>query len=204
VRVLVTGGSGFLGANVVRKLLERGDSVRALVRGTSPGLALDGLAIERVVCGLDDRRGLGEACRGMDAVLHVAGLYDPGPGGEDAMYAVHVTGTKNLLEAAGEARVPRAVVCSSSITVGFGPRDRPGDEETALNPNVYGARGPLRTYYETKLASEALARKASEDGLPTSIVNPDYVLGAWDLKPTSGASIVWIAKAPIPVHPRGG
>ncbi len=204
MRLLVTGGSGFLGANVVRRALARGDEVRVVVRGSSSALTLDGLPVERVVCGLDDPAGLAAACHGVDAVAHVAGLYDPGPGGEAAMAAVHVEGTRNVLAAARAAGVSRAVVCSSSITVGFGPIDQPGDEDTRLDPTIYGYAGPLRAYYETKRAAEALACEAAAAGLGVSIVCPDYVIGPWDLKPTSGRSILQIARAPIPFYPRGG
>ena len=202
MRVLVTGGSGFLGANVVRHLLAAGDDVRCTLRRTSSAVTLDGLPITRVEAALTDRDALARAIDGCDVVMHVAGLYDPGPGGEDRMREIHVDATAAILDAAARVGVRRVVVCSSSITVGFGPRDAPGDEETPLDADrVYGTAGPLRTYHDTKRTSEAMAAR---DDVDVVIVNPDYVIGAWDVKPTSGALILASMKQWIPVYPRGG
>lgn len=197
----VTGGSGFIGANLVRVLLARGWRVRCAVRATSPTLALDGLPIERVVVDLTDPAAVAAALAGTDAVFHVAGVYDTGPDGIAAMRRVHVDATRAILDGMARAGVRRGVLCSSSITVGYGPRDAPGDEDTALDPDVYGRAGPLRAYHDTKAEAERLARDADVEMV---IVNPDYTIGAWDLKPTSGAMIVHLAKRPIPVWPRGG
>jgi dihydroflavonol-4-reductase len=87
------------------------------------------------------------------------------------------------------------------VTVGFGPLHAPGDESTPLDPGpIYGHSGALRTYHDSKLASEAMTVAAG--GV---VVNPDYVLGAWDVKPTSGQLLLTIGKSRwVPLHPRGG
>jgi dihydroflavonol-4-reductase len=202
MKVLVTGGTGFVGANVVRRLLAHGHAVRCVLRSTSKDLTLQGLDIERVTAELTDPEQLRRAMDGCEVVQHVAGVYDPGPGGEDAMRRIHVDATRAMLEAARAAGVRRVVVCSSSITVGWGPITAPGDEETPLDPDVYGRTGPLRAYHDTKAESERLAREAR--GVEAVVVNPDYVIGPWDVKPTSGALIVMMANRWIPVFPRGG
>jgi dihydroflavonol-4-reductase len=206
MRVLVTGATGFIGANLVRHLLARGDEVRALVR--KPNAAIEGLPLTLVSAPLDDSRAsieaLARAVEGCDGVYHVAGLFDPSPGGEARMWEVHLTATRALLSACDQAGVPRLLVCSSSITVGWGPRSAPGDEDSPLDPAVYGKTGALRVYHDSKLQSEQLA--ATWPG-PTKavIVNPDYIIGPWDIKPTSGQLIVSMARQPwVPVHPRGG
>lgn len=202
VRVLVTGGSGFLGANVVRHLLDVGDEVRCTLRRTSKATTLEGLPITRVEAELTDREALARAIDGCDVVMHVAGLYDPGPGGEDRMREIHVDASAAILDAAAMVGVRRVVLCSSSITVGFGPKDRPGDEDSPLDPDAtYGVEGPLRTYHDTKRAEEAMAAR---DDVDVVIVNPDYVIGAWDVKPTSGALILASMRRWIPVYARGG
>jgi dihydroflavonol-4-reductase len=206
MRVLVTGATGFIGANVVRAHLKRGDTVRCLVRKTSPSLALDGLGVEKIEGSLSDAGGLVRALQGCDGVQHIAGLFDPSPGGAARMREVHVDGTRRLLEAAAQAGVRRVVLCSSSITVGWGPLDRPGDEDTPIPDadRVFPPGSGLRAYLDTKRESEALAVVAAEQGVEVPIVNPDYVIGPWDLKPTSGALIVAIARRPIPFYPAGG
>lgn len=205
-KVLITGGTGFVGANVVRHLLARGDEVVCAVRASSPGLCLDGLDVQRTELDLFDSKSLTVQLKGFDGIYHCAGTFDPGPGGEKKMHAIHVDATRALCDASLKAGVRRLVLCSSSVTVGFGPRSRPGNEDTPIADldGVYGSAGPLRAYHDTKLASEELARSYVDKGLETVIVNPDYVIGSWDIKPTSGAMILQMKKRGIPFHPVGG
>ncbi len=198
MKVLVTGATGFVGANVVRHLLARGDEVVCVVR--KPNLCVEGLPVTLAKVALDDEDGLARTMEGCDGILHVAGTFDPGPGGIALMQALHVDATRALLRAQARAEVPRFVLCSSSITVGFGPLGAPGDEDTPLDADtIYGRTGALRAYHDTKLQSE---RDVAEAG--GVIVNPDFVLGAWDVKPTSGQLLLSIGKGWVPVHPRGG
>ncbi len=194
---VITGATGFVGANLARVLISRGDRVRCIVR--KPNLCIEGLPVEVVRVDLGDAAGLEAAARGSDGVMHVAGTFDPGPGGEARMREVHVDAARALLGAARRADVP-FLYCSSSITTGYGPRDRPGDEDTPVDADrVYGRAGPLRTYYETKRDGEGLT--AAGGGY---IVNPDFVLGPWDVKPTSGQLLLSMARHPVPFYPRGG
>ena len=206
MRVFVTGATGFVGANVVRELLDRGYQVRCLIRDTSPRLSIEGLDVETVVAPLDDLEALKQAMDGCGAVQHIAGTYDTSPGGPDRMRFVHVDATKNLLDAAVAVGAERFVLCSSSVTVGWGSMQAPGDEQTPM-PNVdevYGVSSPLRAYYDSKSEAEELARSYAEGGLGVVTVNPDYVLGEWDVKPTSGTLILAIARRWIPFYPAGG
>ena len=197
MRYLVTGATGFLGANLVRVLLAEGHTVVAVVR--KPNRLIEGLPLTLATSALDDLPGLTAAAAGCHGIFHVAGTFDPGPGGEALMRQLHVDATQTLLEVARRVGC-RLVVCSSSITVGFGSESDPGDEDTPLDADrVYGRTGPLRTYYDTKLRSEQLTADAG--GV---VVCPDYVLGAWDVKPTSGQLLLSIARGWVPLYPRGG
>ncbi|MEL6346974.1 MAG: NAD-dependent epimerase/dehydratase family protein [Myxococcota bacterium] len=205
MKVLVTGATGFIGANLVRRLLERGDRVRCLIR--TPNVALEGLDVEIVRAPLgdtpEDVEGLARAADGCEGIYHIAGVFDPSPGGIERMKAVHVYGTRGLLRAAEKAGSRRILICSSSITVGFGDEAAMADEDTHINPDViYGRGGPLRAYYNTKLQEEQLA--IGWRNLEAVVVNPDYILGPWDVKPTSGQLIVTMARQFVPFYPRGG
>ncbi len=207
MRVLVTGGTGFVGAHVVRAHLAAGWKVRCAVRASSPGLALEGLDVERVELDLRDARALEGALADVDAVQHVAGIFDPTPGGAERMRRVHVDATRTLCRAAlAQPAPPRLVLCSSSITVGWGSLHHPADEDSPVpDPDtVYGRNNALRAYYDSKLEAEALVRRQVDEGLHAVIVNPDYVIGPWDRKPTSGAIILAMARRWIPAYPRGG
>ncbi|HND33551.1 MAG TPA: NAD-dependent epimerase/dehydratase family protein [Myxococcota bacterium] len=198
MRYLLTGGTGFVGANVVRHLLARGDQVRCVLR--KPNICLEGLPIETVSAPLTDREALGRAADGCDGIFHIAGTFDPAPGGEARMRELHVDATAALLAAQKSVGVPRFVLCSSSVTVGFGPLDHPGDEDSPIDVDrIYGKKGPLRSYHDSKLEGERLTAEAG--GVT---VNPDYVLGAWDIKPTSGQLLLTLARHPVPFYPRGG
>ena len=100
MKVVVTGGTGFIGANVVRLLLARGDEVTCLVRSSSPGLCLEGLPVTLNNTKLTDAEGLRRVLHGADEVYHLAGVFDPSPQGADLMAEVHVKATAALGEAA--------------------------------------------------------------------------------------------------------
>ncbi len=205
-RVLVTGGTGFIGANVVRLLVERGDRVVCTVRASSPGLGLAGLPVERVRLDLGDTEAVRQALKGVEEVYHLAGVFDAGPGGPDLMRRVHVDAARTLCDAGLAVGIKRFLYCSSSVTIGFGSRSAPGHEDTPLpdRDGFFGRDTALRHYFDTKLEGESLTAAYVARGLETVIVNPDYVIGPWDIKPTSGALIVAMAKRWIPFHPAGG
>ncbi len=206
MRVCVTGATGFIGANLVRALLARGDEVRCIVR--KPNRCVADLDLELVQAPLvpqdaAEREALTRALDGCEGIYHLAGIFDPSAGGEERMRAVHVDATRSLVELGARVGIQRMVLCSSSITVGFGPKDSPGDEDTSFDPAaVYGRTGPLRAYHDTKLAAETfVAEQQQMDGVT---VNPDYIIGPWDVKPTSGQLIVSMARRWMPVYFEGG
>ena len=119
------------------------------------------------------------------------------------MHEVHVQATENICDAAKQAGVPRVVLCSSSITVGFGTLESPGDEDTPYDVDrMYGKVGALRAYHDTKLQSEKIVLAQKE--IEGVVVNPDFILGPWDVKPTSGQLIVTMAQRWVPFYPSGG
>ena len=101
MKTLVTGGTGFVGANVVRALLKRGVEVRALVRPRSDTRNLDSLEVELVAGDLRDRGSIEAALDGCDIVYHVAAMYALWARNPQEIYDSNVTGTINILEAAG-------------------------------------------------------------------------------------------------------
>ena len=132
---------------------------------------------------------LSKVMDGCDTVYHLAGMFDPSDGGVLRMTNLHVFGTRALLRAAEKVQVRRFVHCSSSITIGFGDLDHLGNEKTVLDPtSVYGPSGALRGYYNSKnnLKNLVLGWK----GVSGVVVNPDYIIGPYDIKPTSGQLIL--------------
>jgi dihydroflavonol-4-reductase len=178
----VTGAAGFVGANVVRELLDHGWDVRALLR-TPEAPALEGLAVERVAGDLF-APGLAAAMRGCDAVFHVAALYSLWRRDRDAVMRTNVEGTRNVLRAAREAGVPRVVHTSSVAAIGV----KPGAHADETYQSPYAKL--VGTYKKSKFLGEQAARAAALAGQDVVIVNPSTPIGPWDVKPTPTGEIV--------------
>ena len=178
---LVTGASGFLGWHVARLLVERGDRVRALCRPTSQ---IRDLAVERVTGDLRDPASLARAVENCDLVFHVAADYRLWSKHPEELYASNVEGTRNLLDAAGRARVPRIVYTSTVGCIGM-PKDRPGDEDTQVSIAHMAGH-----YKRSKWLAEQVALERARAGLQVIIVNPTAPIGDHDWKPTPTGKII--------------
>ena len=178
---LVTGASGFLGWHVARVLVERGISVRALVR---QGSRVTGLAAETVVGDLRDRASLDRAVEGCGLVFHVAADYRLWARHPRELYQSNVDGTRNLFEAARAAGVERVVYTSTVGCIGI-PPDGIGDESTPVTlADMAG------DYKRSKFQAEQVALEFARGGFPVVIVNPTAPVGDHDVKPTPTGKIV--------------
>ena len=178
---LVTGASGFLGWHVARVLLERGHSVRALVRA---GSRVDQLDVEPVTGDLRDPASLARAVAGCGLVFHVAADYRLWAKDPAELYRSNVDGTRHLLEAARDAGVERIVYTSTVGCIGF-PDSGVGTEETPVS--LHDMAGD---YKRSKFLAEQAAVEFARSGLPVVIVNPTAPIGDHDVKPTPTGKIV--------------
>jgi dihydroflavonol-4-reductase len=177
MKVFVTGGTGFIGGHVVRKLRDRQDEVVALVRDPEKGRELRDIGCDLVVGSLADEEAIRDGMRGCDAVIHGAAVYEVGiPKSEHAaMYEANVLGTERVLRAALEGKVPKVVYIS---TVGaFGNTHGAVVDETYIHPG-----DSYTSYYEeTKVKAHQIAQRLIDDeGLPGVIVQPGGVYGPGD------------------------
>ena len=192
---LVTGATGFVGSAVVRALLDAGEVPRVLVRPESDRRNLDGLGVDLAEGDLRDAASLARACRGCQALFHVAAdyrLWVPRP---EEIYAANVDGTRALMQAAGAAGVARIVYTSSVATLGFNRDGSPADEAAPA------ALADMIGHYKRSkfLAEEVVRGMVTEAGLPAVIVNPSTPIGPRDIKPTpTGRMIVEAARGRIP------
>jgi nucleoside-diphosphate-sugar epimerase len=176
MRAFVTGGTGFIGGRVVRKLRERGDEVVALVRSPARASDLAELGCELVEGDLGRADAIRRGVQGCDAVFHVAAVYKVGiPSSErEAMRDANVGGTERVLDAAIEANVARIVYVS---TVGiFGNTHGKVVDETYDRDG----EGFLSCYEETKYRSHEVALDRISKGAPIVIVQPGGVYGPGD------------------------
>ena len=119
MKTLITGASGFVGSAVLRYLIAAGHSVRALIRPGSDRRNLPGLSVEIVTGDLMDRASLARALTGCSALFHVAAAYHLWVPRPETIYETNVTGTRNMMLAAGDAGVTRIVYTSSVATLGL-------------------------------------------------------------------------------------
>lgn len=120
--ILVTGGSGHLGANLVRRLLADGHEIRVLIRPTKRhGRALAGLSVQRAVGDLRDPDAVDAAVKGCERVYHCAARISTTARNHREIHAVNVLGTRNVLQAAGRHGVRRVVATGSFSATGTTP-----------------------------------------------------------------------------------
>ena len=177
MRVFVTGGTGFIGGEVVRQLRERGDDVACLARDPEKATKLSALGCEIVSGDLGDTEALRKGMEGCDAAIHAAAMYEVGIPAKQhpAMYQANVTGTENVMKAALDAKVARIVHVSTCGT--FGNTHGKVVDETYRNP----AKEFTSYYEETKLESQrTVERMAADEGLPAIVVQPGGVYGPGD------------------------
>jgi dihydroflavonol-4-reductase len=187
VRVLVTGATGFLGTHLVRLLEARGDEVRPFSRSTGGDVL--------------DTASLRTAAAGCEGAFHCAGRVSRKPEDAEALYRLHVEGTKNVLDACAGTGVHRVVIASTSGTVAVS--DSPDHLATEDDETPIGivSRWP---YYRAKLFAERAALGRSSPELEVLSVNPSLLLGPGDVNGSSTDDVRLFLEGAIPAVPAGG
>lgn len=176
MKIFTTGATGFIGEHVARKLRDRGDEVRVLVRSLEKGRDLAGMGCELVVGKLADADAIAAGMEGCDAVVHGAAIYEVGipVDRRPAMHEANVLGTQNVLGAALEAGIDKVVYVSS--VVAFGNTGGRVVDESYEHP----ATSFTSYYEETKYRAHRIAEQMIERGLPCVVVLPGGVYGPGD------------------------
>lgn len=170
-KVLVTGGGGFLGRAIVKRLVERGDEVRSLARNAYA--ALEELDVEQVQGDISDPQAVAGACQGRDVVYHVAAKPPPWGKYED-YYRTNVTGTQNIIGSCLSRNVSRLVYTSTPSVV-FNGKDIEGADESMPYPEKFCTH-----YSQTKAIAEQDVVRAADRQLKTIILRPHEIWGPGD------------------------
>jgi len=199
MKYFVTGATGFIGGHLVPKLIGRGDQVACLVRNPDKATGLAKLGATLVQGDVADRAVMREAMRGVAGVFHLAALYKLGLEFKDQMHAANVDGTRNTLEAASEAGVPK-IVYTSTVAVFGNTRGR------IVGETYHGEMQNLASEYErTKWAAHyEVAVPLQQQGAPIVIVQPGSVTGRGDTSPLNRVYDFYLRRMPIMLGPQAG
>ncbi len=199
MKVLVTGGTGFLGSALVPLLAADGHRLRLLQRSAAP--EAEALGAEVTKASLGEAEAIPAALDGVDAVVHLAGHVSFDPDDPAAMYELHVQGTRRLLEACAARGVSRVVLASSSGTIAVSREDRLATEADD-HPIAVVGRWP---YYLSKIYQEKTALRIHRDtGLPLVVLNPSLLLGPGDARLSSTDVVFKFMERRLPAMPNGG
>src|SRR5258706_8170475 len=199
MHVLVLGATGFIGGQAARALVERGYTVRALRRPGSTLRALEGLPVELATGDLRDRDSLLAAMRGVGGAIHAAGYYPPNSLAPRCALRLAVAGMRAVLECACMAGVGRVVYTSSLSTIG-----RPSDGRALADERDFYLPGSAADpYFEAKWAMEAEAYRAVAAGQDVVVLCPTVVFGPGDVKPTTGVTILALARGLMRAYVEG-
>jgi len=199
MNILVTGANGLLGHNVVMELLRRKHSVNIIVRSTDNiFFDLDSLTV--FIGNFTDSDLLLKAAQGCEAIIHIAAITSTNLLHYSDYSKINVEGTAKVIKVADTLNINRLVFVSSANTVGFGT-------EQALANECFEIEYPFTNsfYAKSKLESEKLVLEAStKSDLHYVIINPSFMIGAWDVKPSSGKLLIMGYKKPLMLIPKGG
>jgi len=201
VRVLVTGGTGFVGCHTVSALLKLGHEVCLLIRNPNRlerALAPLGIgAVDHVVGDVTDRNAVERAIVGCDAVFHAAAVFTLDQRREEEVMHVNVRGTELVFEAAMAGNLD-PIIHVSSVSALYPPvGNMVGPDEEVKNPKNFYAR--------SKALSERIARKFQAAGAPVVTVYPGSIWGPFDPTLSDGIEVIlsYVKRGFIPVTPGG-
>jgi dihydroflavonol-4-reductase len=191
--ILVTGATGHIGNVLVRKLLDRGEKVRALIWRGEDTTPLKNLDVEQVVGDVLDPASLEPAMRGVETVYHLAGIISIMPGRNPLVWRVNVEGTRNVLEAARHANIRRLLYTSSIHAIAHAPRGVAMDESLGFDQN-----NPYGEYDRSKATASLEVQNAAARDLDAVIVCPTGVIGPYDFR---GSEMGEVIRSATEAHP---
>lgn len=201
MKVLVTGPDGVLGSNLVRELLSRKYDISVLLLEGSKSPTLDGLPIERFYGNILNPADLEKCISGQDVVIHCAAATSVFPARDAFVNKVNIEGSQNIIDACLKNDVKRLVYVGTANSFGYGSTiENPGKEGNPYVSAKYGL-----DYMDSKRRAQEIVLDAVETKkLPAVIVNPTFMIGPYDSKPSSGEMIIALHQGKVPGYTTGG
>lgn len=201
MEILVTGPDGVLGSNLVRELLARNYTVSVLLEHGKDPITLKDLPITKYHGNILDPSVLNDAFQNKKIVFHCAAATSVFPAKNEIVNKVNIEGTQNVIDAALKHNLERVIYVGTANSFGYGStHEEPGHEKNPYKSAKYGL-----DYMDSKYKAQQLILKAvKEQGLPALIVNPTFMIGPYDSRPSSGAMVLAIHSGKVPGYTTGG
>jgi dihydroflavonol-4-reductase len=200
MKILITGADGVLGNNLVRELLKRNHTISVLlIDKNTVSTALIELPINLFFGNILDSESVDLAIEGQDVVIHAAASTQLYPARSETINRVNINGTQNIIDKCLKHNVRRMIHVGTANSFGNGSVTNPGNE---LSPYL-GYRYGLDYIDSKRKAQELVLKAVKEKQLPAVIVNPTFMIGPFDTKPSSGSLILALYKKKIPVITSG-
>jgi dihydroflavonol-4-reductase len=198
-KVLITGGTGFVGSNLAAALVARGCCVRVLRRPDSNLRALGDIPVEHSLGDIRDKQSVLSAIKGCDTVFHAAAIVSYWKKERSLMYDINIGGTRNIVDACLQLGVSRLVHTSSIAAIGF-----PEDGSTADETNVFNWERFDVGYRIAKFEAEKEIHRGVTQGLNAVVVNPSVIIGERDIHFHGGQLIRDVYRKKIFYYVAGG
>lgn len=199
-KVLVTGANGLLGSHVVRQLLGEGYKVCAMIRKGSNLKALEGLDCDFFEGRVTEKNDVENAVRKCDFVVHTAARTTQSPSAPDVYLKVNVESTIHIVNASVKFGIKRLVYVSTANCFGNGTKTSPGNEQMPFLPWLKNSGYA----YSKWLAQQFVLDEAKKNKLDVVVVNPTFMIGENDVRPSSGEIFGHVLKKRVVFYPPGG
>jgi dihydroflavonol-4-reductase len=201
MEILVTGPDGVLGSNLVRELLKRNYFVSVLLEPGKDPITLKDLPINRFYGNILDKNALESAFVNKEIVFHCAASTSMFPARSEIVNKVNIEGTQNVVDLSLKHSIKKLIYVGTANSFGYGTsQENPGKEGNPYVSAKFGLDYMDSKYYAQQLILTAVR----EQNLPALVVNPTFMIGPYDSRPSSGAMVLGIYNRKVPGYTVGG
>lgn len=201
MEILVTGPDGVLGSNLIRELISRNYTVSVLLEPGKDPITLKGLNIKKYYGNILNPEELDVAFEGKEVVFHCAASTSVFPARNEIVNKVNIDGVQNVINSTLKYSVKKLIYVGTANSFGYGTsHENPGKEGNPYVSVKYGL-----DYMDSKYkAQQLILESVKNQQLPAIIVNPTFMIGPYDSRPSSGAMILAIHQQKVPGYTLGG